>query len=100
MLEVGTTPRPDSLTSGNKILMSEPLYKKEFFLDTIPISFILFLLANLIIGIISSDLPGTKLSSNQRYARSREVIEILKQAWKQDQIDFQDLKELQIIWER
>ena len=43
----------------------------------------------LTINIISSDLPGTKLSSNQRYARSREVIEILKQAWKQDQIDFQ-----------
>ena len=34
----------------------------------------------LTINIISSDLPGTELSSSQRYARSREVIAILKQA--------------------
>lgn len=43
----------------------------------------------LTINIISSDLPGTKLDSAVRYARSREVIEILKQAWTQDVIDFQ-----------
>ena len=43
----------------------------------------------LTINIISSDLPGDQLESNERYARSREVIEILKQAWNQDQIDFQ-----------
>ncbi len=43
----------------------------------------------LTINIISSDLPGTKLSSPERYQRSREVIEILKQAWTQDEIDFQ-----------
>ena len=43
----------------------------------------------LTINVISSDLPGTTLISNKRYARSREVIEILKQAWNQDQIDFQ-----------
>ena len=43
----------------------------------------------LTINIISSDLPGTKLDSTVRYARSREVIEILKQAWTQDHIDFQ-----------
>ena len=43
----------------------------------------------LTINIISSDLPGTKLDSAIRYARSREVIEILKQAWTQDVIDFQ-----------
>ena len=30
----------------------------------------------LTINIISSDLPGTKLNSNERYTRSREVIEI------------------------
>lgn len=42
----------------------------------------------LTINIISSDLPGTQLSSPVRYARSREVIEILKQAWTQDRIDF------------
>lgn len=42
----------------------------------------------LTINIISSDLPGTKLESAQRYQRSREVIEILKQGWTQDYIDF------------
>ena len=42
----------------------------------------------LTINIISSNLPGTQLSSPKRYARSREVIQILKQAWTQDQIDF------------
>ena len=43
----------------------------------------------LTINIISSDLPGTKLGSAERYQRSREVIEILKQAWTQDFIDFE-----------
>lgn len=42
----------------------------------------------LTINIISSDLPGTKLESAARYQRSREVIEILKQGWNQDYIDF------------
>ena len=42
----------------------------------------------LTVNIISSDLPGTKLSSFERYARSREVIEILKQSWTQDRIEF------------
>ena len=42
----------------------------------------------LTINIISSDLPGIKLSSKERYARSREVIQILKQSWTQDQIKF------------
>ena len=42
----------------------------------------------LTVNIISSDLPGTKLESPSRYARSREVIEILKQAWTKDEIDF------------
>lgn len=43
----------------------------------------------LTINIISSDLPGTLLSSSERYARSREVIQILKQAWTRDEINFQ-----------
>ena len=43
----------------------------------------------LTINIISSDLPGEQLESSERYARSREVIEILKQAWTQEKIDFQ-----------
>ena len=42
----------------------------------------------LTINIISSDLPGVQLSSSKRYARSREVIEILKQSWTQDRIEF------------
>lgn len=42
----------------------------------------------LTINIISSNLPGTDLSSTERYQRSREVIEILKQGWTQDYIDF------------
>lgn len=42
----------------------------------------------LTINIISSNLPGTELDSSARYQRSREVIEILKQAWTQDEINF------------
>ena len=42
----------------------------------------------LTVNIISSDLPGVKLSSSERYNRSREVIEILKQSWTQDRIEF------------
>jgi alkanesulfonate monooxygenase len=38
------------------------------------------------INIISSDLPGTRADSRTRYGRSREVIEILKQAWSEDRI--------------
>ncbi|MEM7719909.1 MAG: LLM class flavin-dependent oxidoreductase [Pseudomonadota bacterium] len=52
----------------------------------------------LTVNIISSDFPGEKAESNFRYQRSREVVEILKQAWTQDQItykgevyDFSDL---------
>ena len=43
----------------------------------------------LTLNIISSDLPGTKLDSALRYARSREVIEILRQSWTQEHIDFE-----------
>lgn len=42
----------------------------------------------LTINIISSNLPGTELSSSERYQRSREVIQILKHAWTKDEIDF------------
>lgn len=43
----------------------------------------------LTINIISSDFPGQKEESNYRYQRSREVVEILKQAWCQDEINYQ-----------
>jgi alkanesulfonate monooxygenase len=42
----------------------------------------------LTLNIISSNLPGEELDSESRYQRSREVIEILKQGWTQDEIDF------------
>lgn len=42
----------------------------------------------LTVNIISSNMPGEDLDSEGRYQRSREVIEILKQAWTQDHIDF------------
>ncbi len=42
----------------------------------------------LTLNIISSDLPGTVLDSSARYRRSGEVIEILKQAWNGESIDF------------
>ena len=43
----------------------------------------------LTINIISSDFPGQKEESNYRYQRSREVVEILKQAWTQEEINYQ-----------
>jgi len=43
----------------------------------------------LTINIISSNLPGENASSEDRYQRSREVIEILKQGWTQDEIHFE-----------
>ncbi len=43
----------------------------------------------LTLNIISSNMPGEELDSANRYQRSREVIEILKQCWTQDHIDFQ-----------
>ena len=42
----------------------------------------------LTINIISSNMPGEDLPSAARYQRSREVIEILKQCWTQEYIDF------------
>ena len=42
----------------------------------------------LTINIISSNLPGTELDSTERYLRSKEVIEILKQCWTKNRLDF------------
>lgn len=42
----------------------------------------------LTVNIISSDLPGDKVESSIRYARSKEVIQILKQGWNNDEINF------------
>ena len=42
----------------------------------------------LTVNIISSDFPGQKEESAYRYKRSREVVEILKQAWTRDEIDY------------
>ena len=42
----------------------------------------------LTINIISSDFPGQVEESAYRYQRSREVVEILRQAWTQDEINY------------
>lgn len=42
----------------------------------------------LTVNIISSDFPGEVAESGFRYQRSREVVEILKQAWTQDEINY------------
>ena len=42
----------------------------------------------LTINIISSDFPGQVEDSAYRYRRSREVVEILRQAWTQDEINY------------
>jgi alkanesulfonate monooxygenase len=42
----------------------------------------------LTVNIINSDLPGLREDHEMRYKRCGEVIEILKQAWTQDEIDF------------
>ncbi|KJZ31447.1 alkanesulfonate monooxygenase [Paracoccus sp. S4493] len=43
----------------------------------------------LTVNIISSDFPGQQEPSPFRYQRSREVVEILKQAWSQGEINYQ-----------
>ncbi len=45
------------------------------------------LAGRLTVNIISSDFPGQKEDSTYRYQRSREVVQILKQAWTQDVIN-------------
>ena len=57
MLEVGTIPYPDSVTSGMSNLIFEDLYKFDSLLDTIPIKKILFNFAYLIIFFNSEVLP-------------------------------------------
>lgn len=41
----------------------------------------------LVLNVISSDFPGEKAESRFRYQRSREVVQILRQAWTQDEIN-------------
>ena len=43
----------------------------------------------LTLNVISSDFPGEKADSAFRYRRSHEVVEILRQAWTRDTIDFE-----------
>lgn len=43
----------------------------------------------LTLNVISSDFPGEVAESGFRYQRSREVVEILKQAWTRDEINHQ-----------
>ncbi|MER9867056.1 LLM class flavin-dependent oxidoreductase [Mesorhizobium sp. M0136] len=43
----------------------------------------------LTVNIISSDFPGETADSAYRYQRSREVVQILRQAWTRDSIDFE-----------
>ncbi len=43
----------------------------------------------LTLNVISSDFPGETADSGFRYRRSREVVEILRQAWTRDRIDFE-----------
>jgi len=42
----------------------------------------------LTLNVISSDFPGQQEGSEYRYRRSWEVVEILKQAWTQDEINY------------
>ena len=43
----------------------------------------------LTLNVISSDFPGETASSEHRYKRSAEVVEILKQAWSRETIDYE-----------
>ncbi len=53
----------------------------------------------LTLNVISSDFPGEKADSATRYQRSREVVEILKQAWTRDEIDYSgEIYEFKGIW--
>jgi alkanesulfonate monooxygenase len=46
------------------------------------------LAGRLTLNVISSDFPGETADSALRYRRSREVVQILRQAWERDRIDF------------
>ena len=53
----------------------------------------------LTVNIISSDFPGETAESAYRYQRSREVVEILKQAWTRDEINYSgDVYDFKVIW--
>jgi alkanesulfonate monooxygenase len=43
----------------------------------------------LTVNIISSDMPGESADSALRYRRSREVIEVLKQCWTRETVDYE-----------
>jgi alkanesulfonate monooxygenase len=43
----------------------------------------------LTLNVISSDFPGETASNELRYRRSWEVVEVLKQAWTQDEINYE-----------
>lgn len=43
----------------------------------------------LTVNVISSDLPGVNEPSDVRYRRTREILEILRQAWSGDEIRFE-----------
>jgi len=53
----------------------------------------------LTLNIISSDLPGETLDGKDRYARARESLEILKQCWAAEKIQFHGKHyQLEIPW--
>ncbi len=53
----------------------------------------------LTLNIISSDFPGESAESRYRYQRSREVVEILKQAWSRDRIDHRgEIYDFEGLW--
>jgi len=53
----------------------------------------------LTLNVISSDFPGETAESAYRYQRSREVVEILKQAWTRDEIDYSgEIYEFKGVW--
>jgi len=53
----------------------------------------------LTLNVISSDFPGEKAESAYRYQRSREVVEILKQAWSRDRIDYEgEIYQFKDLW--
>ncbi|MEM9248805.1 MAG: LLM class flavin-dependent oxidoreductase [Pseudomonadota bacterium] len=53
----------------------------------------------LTLNVISSDFPGEVAESAYRYQRSREVVEILKQAWTQDKINYSgEVYDFKDVW--
>ncbi len=53
----------------------------------------------LTINIITSDFPGEVADSNYRYQRSREVVEILRQAWTRDRINYDgEVYQFKDVW--